>query len=328
MKKLIVGCALIACVAVSTARAQTIVATPALGQTFNDLQIRLAMFSLNSDGGEKPLNLSFSTGPITLGKAVNSTFSWTGKSCDGWGVSTAHEVIGDAAVTWRFEITPTRVVGDVVVFRLKWARFGSVKRPNEMSSIDANNAARMGTDDVELTLRPGESTVVDAVKIPEGAKTVHGAPCGTASLIRLSVDAYPSEPDEQRLVGADLWLVERLPNGTEAQRSQPLNLRGLPNHPISFYFDRLNEAKASLDIYGMVKSRPASDVMVLVLETRCRWQGPGSRSDVSGPQRSVKSEVQVKPSEIVEVQLPVLEDDAGPFAKRKFSIRIRVRQIR
>jgi hypothetical protein len=328
MKKTICGCALIACAAVSTAQAQTIVASTAQTQMFNDLQIRLVPFTLKSDGGEKPLDVSFSTGPITLGKPVNSTFSWTGKSCDGWMVSTAQDAADEASVAWRFEITPTRVVGDVVVFRLRWARFGSVKRQTEMFSFEANNNARMGTDDVELTLRPGESTVVDAVKVPEGAKTAHGAPCGNVASIRVSVEPYPSELDERRLVGAELWLIERLPNGTEAQRSQPLNLRGLPNHPISFYFDRLNEAKASLDIYGIVKSRPASDVMVLVLETRCRWHGPGGRSDFSGPQRSVKSEVQVKPSEIVEVQLPVLEDDAGPFAKRKFSIRIRVRQIR
>ena len=30
---------------------------------------------------------------------------------------------------------------------------------------------------------------------------------------------------------ADLWLVERLPNGSEAQRSQVLSVRGLPNRP-------------------------------------------------------------------------------------------------
>jgi len=51
-------------------------------------------------------------------------------------------------------------------------------------------------------------------------------------------------------------------------------------------------------------------------------------NNVSGPQRSVKSDIQVKPAETVEIRLPMLGDGAGPFAKRAFSIRIRARQLR
>jgi hypothetical protein len=36
----------------------------------------------------------------------------------------------------------------------------------------------------------------------------------------------------------------------------------------------------------------------------------------------------MKPSETVEIRLPPLGDDAGPFAKRALSIRIRARQLR
>ena len=54
---------------------------------------------------------------------------------------------------------------------------------------------------------------------------------------------------------ADLWLVERLSNGTEAQRSQPLSVRGLPNRPCSFYFDSIVDANVTLDIYGILISR-------------------------------------------------------------------------
>ena len=38
---------------------------------------------------------------------------------------------------------------------------------------------------------------------------------------------------------------------------------------------------------------------------------------------SVKSEVQLTPAEIVDVQLPAFDNDAGPFARRQFSLRIR-----
>jgi RNA polymerase sigma factor (sigma-70 family) len=134
------------------------------------------------------------------------------------------------------------------------------------------------------------------------------------------------EEDESRLVVADLWLVERLSNGTEAQRSQPLSVRGLPNRPFRFYFDGLVDANVTLDIYGTLMLRLESDAIAVSVETRCRW-APGSRN-FSGPQRSVRSDIQVKPAETVEIRLPTLGDDAGPFAKRGFSIRIRARQLR
>jgi hypothetical protein len=42
----------------------------------------------------------------------------------------------------------------------------------------------------------------------------------------------------------------------------------------------------------------------------------------------VKSQVRINASEIVEVQLPPFAKEAGPFANRTFSIRIRARQLR
>ena len=150
--------------------------------------------------------------------------------------------------------------------------------------------------------------------------------CGGRSSIRVSVDNYPWVEDERRLVVADVWLVERLSNGSEAQRSQPLSVRGLPNRASPFYFDSIVDAKVTLDIYGTLVSRLESGVIAVSVDTRCRW-APGSRN-VSGPQRSVKSDIKVKPAETVEIRLPMLGDEAGPFAKRAYSIRIRARQLR
>jgi hypothetical protein len=81
-----------------------------------------------------------------------------------------------------------------------------------------------------------------------------------------------------------------------------------------------------LDIYGTLVPHLASGTMAVSFETRCRWgrETPG----FMGPQRSVKSEVQVKPSEVVEVRLPKLGKEAEAFANRDFSIRIRTRQLR
>jgi len=216
------------------------------------------------------------------------------------------------------DVTPTRVVGDAVTFRLRWQMAGGRMQADRISLEFSEALPR--PDEIELTLRPGESWPVYTLR------NIAGYSCRGTSSIRVSVDNYPWEEDERRLVVADLWLVERLANGSEAQRSQPLSVRGLPNRPSAFYFDRIVDANVTLDIYGTLISRLESGVIAISVETRSRWV-PGSRNFI-GPQRSVKADIQVKPAETVEIRLPTLGDEAGPFAKRTYSIRIRARQLR
>jgi hypothetical protein len=302
-----------------------IVAGAASAQTFSDLQVRLGAFTLSKDGGDKPLGGWFSTGPVVIGKTATSTFSW-GDTCEAFAVSSDGSLRDDATTAWKIELTPIRVVKDAVTFRLRWVRVAALRQQLDQLKLDPGKAVGVPTDDVELTLRPGESWPVDSVAVPSGAKTVDGRPCGSTSSIRATVDNYPWEEDERRLVVADLWLVERLSNGTEAQRSQPLSVRGLPNRPFHFYFDSLVDGNAALDIYGILTSRLETGALAISVETRSRW-APGS-PNFSGPQRSVKSDIEVKPAETVDIRLPMLGDQAGPFGKRAFSIRLRARQLR
>ena len=284
-------------------------------QTPNDLQVRLGAYTSNSDGGEKPVGVWFGTGPVAIGKRVTSTFS-VGESCDAFSVSSDGSLREHATAAWRIDVTPTRVVGDAVTFRLRWQM--AAMRGDRMSLEFGDNFPR--PDEIELTLRPGESWPVYTLR------NIYRYSCAGTSSIRVSVDNYPWEEDERRLVVADLWLLERLSNGGETQRSQPLSVRGLPNRPSPFYFDGIVDANVTLDIYGTLISRLESGVIAVSVETRSRW-APGSRN-VSGPQRSVKSDIRVKPAETVEIRLPMLGDEAGPFAKRAYSIRIRARQLR
>jgi hypothetical protein len=295
-------------------------------QTFKDVQIRLGAYTTNNDGGEQPLGGWYSTGPVTIGSPATATFSW-GTNCEAFGISSAGELRDDATVAWRIELTPISVVGDAVTFRMRWTRASGLRQQLDRLSFD-EKSARPPSADAQLTLRPGESAPVDHVEIPAGAKTVDGRACGRTSSIRVSVDTYPQQGDERRLVAADLWMVERLPNGTDAQRSQPLSIRGLPNRPFPFYFDSIVDGNMTLDIYGDITARPGDGAMSVSVETRCRWSGAAASPAFSGPQRSVKSEVQVKPAETVEIRLPALGEAAGPFAKRALSIRIRTRQLR
>lgn len=286
-------------------------------QTPNDLQVRLGAYTSSTDGGDKPVGVWFSTGPVAIGKRVASTFS-VGDSCDAFSVSSDGSLREQATAAWKIDVTPTRVVGDAVTFRLRWQMAGNRMQGDRMSLEFTDAFPR--PDETELTLRPGESWAVYTLR------NISGYSCRGTSSIRVSVDNYPWEGDEHRLVVADLWLVERLSNGTEAQRSQPISVRGLPNRPSSFYFDSIVDGNVTLDIYGTLISRLETGVIAISVETLSRWV-PGSRY-FSGPQRSVKSEIQVKPAETVEIRLPLLGDEAGPFAKRAYSIRIRARQLR
>jgi hypothetical protein len=315
--RVIACCALIIHVAAGVARSQT----------FSDLQIQLGAYRLMPDGGEKPVGVWLSTGPVVIGRPVAGTFSF-GSTCNAFAVSSVRsEVREDATTAWHVEVTPVRVVRDAVTFRLRWVRVAALKQQLDQISFDSGKPARSPSEEIELTLRPGESWPVDSVRVPSGAKTVHGQTCGPTASIRVLVNTYPRNDEERRLVVADLWLVERLSNGTEAQRSEPLSIRGLPNRSFQFYFDSIVAANVPLDIFGTLVTRLESGAMAVSIETRCRWpRAPDS--NVTGPQRSVKSEIQVKPAEIVEIRLPRLDDDAGPFAKREFSIRIRMRQLR
>ena len=140
--------------------------------------------------------------------------------------------------------------------------------------------------------------------------------------LRVSVEYTPHESLERRLVGVDLWLIERVPGG--AERSQPLSVRGLPHREIPFYFDAITENALSLEVLGYVAASPDGDGLAVLLQTRSHL-GPAAfdwRDGKRAPTRYVDSRLQLKPGETVEVALPQLEGSAGPFAARRYAISV------
>jgi hypothetical protein len=167
---------------------------------------------------------------------------------------------------------------------------------------------------------------LDSVQVPSGAKAFTGRPCAvTAASLRVTVE-YPREEFDRRLVLADLWLVER--RSTGAERSQPLSIRGVPNRAIPFYFDSIVEGGAFLDVFGRIVARPDTGAIDVSIETRSRWGKVSDSEDGSGQGRPVESTIRLKPEEIVELQLPKVNDREGSFGNRVLSIRIRARQVR
>jgi hypothetical protein len=73
-----------------------------------------------------------------------------------------------------FEVTALRVVREAITFRLRWVRFAALRQQFTQVPLESSNAFRIPNEDLELTMRPGESAVVDTVRVSAGLKTMEG----------------------------------------------------------------------------------------------------------------------------------------------------------
>ncbi len=151
-------------------------------------------------------------------------------------------------------------------------------------------------------------------------------------MLRVGVSYWPRPIEDRRLVGTDMWLVERLQDGTE--RGQVLNLRGSFNRATPFYFDTVTDGGATLEFFGEFTLTTTVDRLTMKLEVRSRLIENGGASTALREgnlwrSRAIEPTVTFAPGEVIAVELPRLsESDSGAFADRTFSIRIRSRQIR
>lgn len=279
-------------------------------QTVDEVEIKVGTYELAANGAEKAQGGWRSTGPVTIGRSTVGVFSM--RDCGYFTIAAPPNSFEENTTTgWRVEVTPIKVVNHAVTFRLRWLR-----------AMDKGTGLTPASEDVEVTLRPGESRPLDSVPVAAStAKTVDGRPC-TTKAVSLRVEADFPDMD-RRLIGADVWLVERLPNGKE--QSQRQSLRGLPHRPIAFYFDGVADGTRRVDIFGRLVGDPGQGAMEMTVETVRARADPGQEGYQSA--RWFRSTLHVKPNEIVDVALPS-DDKAGGLVNRVFSIRIQAKQIR
>lgn len=279
-------------------------------QTLEEVHISVGGFELLAHGAEKASGVWFGTGPLIIGRPAVGVFSMWG--CGYFQATVPPNPFKEGATAgWRVEVTPTRVVNHAVTFRLRWVR-----------ALDKGSGPTPISEDVEVTLRPGESRPVDSVPVVQtAATTLDGRPCETkAASLRVVADF----PDfDRRLISVDVWLVERLSNGKE--QSQLQSVRGLPHRPIPYYFDGMPDGTKRLDIFGKLVAAPQQDSVEISLETIRAQAHPGQRGYQSA--RWFRSTLHMQPDEIVEVALPADEKTAAS-SNRAFSIRLRAKQIR
>jgi hypothetical protein len=293
----------------------SLLAAPAAAQTPGEVEVSIAGFELAANGAEKPAGVRFTTGPFGLktGEPASAMFSVTG--CGYFALRTGPPfTFADAATAgWRVEITPLKVVDHVVTFRLRWTR-----------ALDTSKTFEPPREDIELTLKPGESRPVDSVPVAmANVKTFDGKPCTTKTAsLRVSAD-FPDM--DHRLVAADLWLVEKLANGKE--RVQTQSVRGLFNRAIPFYFDTVTDGTNRVDIFGKLVADSSQGGFEVNIE--------GIRAvENQEPEwgywaaRWFRSTLHIKPDEVVDVALPPPDIPPGVLSDRSFSIRIKPKQIR
>jgi hypothetical protein len=305
---------------------QLIGAAVVRAQTAGDVEVAVGVVNVQTNGAEELAGGSFSTGPVSGKWSGGARFSV--RPCGAFTIEAKEEgAFADGATTgWRVHLTPLGMSAGAVKFRLQWTR-----------ALDTGREMSPKSEDIELTLRPGESRSLDSVVVPPDKNT--GRPCPITDNrgkqielsrvgLRVSVEYTPHESLERRLVGVDLWLIERTP--AAAERTQSMSVRGLPHRQMPFYFDAITEKEVSLEVSGHVAASPEGAAIAVQLQTR-NYLGPAVfdwRDGKRAATRYVDSRLQLKPGETVEVALPKREGSAGPFAARRYAIRIRARQLR
>jgi hypothetical protein len=220
---------------------------------------------------------------------------------------------------WTVDVTPVRISGSAATFKLKWVRTRHRQQPSTSPGAD-----------LEITLRPGQSLPLDMVSNPPPTNSME--PC--VSSLRVGVEYRPEPEADRRLLAVDMWLVERLPDGTE--RSQPQALRGVPNNGMPFYFDRITEGAFSFDLFGEVSVAAGTGQTAVSITLRNRVNMPLPPGIAARPADYYYIDVKrvtatLALEEVVSVVLP--QADANPEwrvpePKHSLSLRIRVRQLR
>lgn len=276
------------------------------GQSADDLRISVEGFQVETHGAEK--RSVGGSAAATIGTTAARMFSF--RDCRRFSIThPPARFEKEADVAWRVEVTPLRVVDHAVTFRLRWTR-------------EIDKAGERPGENVEVTLKPGESRPIDTVAIPPGTRDADGRPCEMQSAsLRVSVD-FPEM--DRRLIDADIWLVERLPGGQE--RSQQQSIRGLPHRPIPFFFDGIADGGARLDVFGELIARPGAGAIQVALKTAAARAHAGQ----SGYQaaRWFRSTLNIKPTDTIDVALTREGEKPPASAGRNLSIRLRVRQSR
>jgi hypothetical protein len=289
------------------------VAATASAQTTNEVRVSVELVSYAARGSETVSSrLTVGLPGSARAAAVGVLSASTCQDLIGPRGPAGTDVPNDAIDAWRVELIPltakpSRIPGHVWTFKLRWTRVVTDGKPSSVGN------------DVELTLAPGQSRMVETVPVgPAFGLTQARQPCSTlfeSVGLRLS----SSYALDDRLFAFDVWLVERRADGQE--RSQLQAVRGRVNEPIPFYFDRLD---TNVDVSGKITIDPYHEEWLVSVSTTRVLATGGQRTGIMGEGPAVP----LKPDEVVEIPLTAVSGVQVLPELQNLALRIRGRQLR
>ena len=291
-----------------------------------DMAIVVSGYQLTTNGPDRPGEVAMNAllTPAHLNKPVGvvfsvtdcGTFSMTRTPAGGESFTAAEwnsyvkniaGLVRSAVGGWRVAITPLRFSDRSVTFRVRWQRVLS--------------STGFQSEELELTLKLGESRPLDSILIPPHGGD--GKPCDVkAASLRVSLQ-FSSH--DRRLVGFDVWLVERLANGKE--ESQLQSVRGLPDHAVPFYFTSVTDGTNRYDFSGKVTTALGPEGITIEIEVMRALADPGSQSGYQAARWFRSTIRNIKPGETVAVDLAP-KGQGEDLQNRNFTLRIQAKQIR
>lgn len=271
-----------------------------------DLMVETEMHFSNRRGGRS----SGSWLPLVVGTPIRRITDSGPGNC-GFNAGDLRRLNPDAAVGWQVDATPVTITAGHAVVHIRWSR--EIERGKRTGSVP---------QETSVLLRPGDALRLDTVVMPTQEASCQN-PVAT-----LVVSLIAREPERQRVVSTDLWLVHRGADGKESAFHQ--NVRGRFYEQARFSFAGVKVGNFDLDVFGSLTPQPRSDGSIALELSTSRDVFSAGRSLLDSPNQAYFGQgvaaLVFKPDDVVAIEIPM-----KPWASSSgdvFTLRVRTKQIR
>ncbi len=270
-----------------------------------DLMVETEVHFSNRPGGRS----SGSWVPLVVGKPIRRLTD-SPNGC-GFRAGDINALNPDAAIGWQVDGTPVTITAGHAVVHLRWSR--EIERGRITGNIP---------QETTVLLRPGDQLRLDTVVMPTLPPNCQN-PVAT-----LVVSLKAREPERQRGVSTDLWLVRRGADGKESASHQ--NVQGPFYEKARFSFYGIKVGDFQLDVFGYLTPQPRPDGSIALELSTSRDVFSSGRSVLEGPNKAYfgqgVADVVFKPDDVVSIEIPMKPwtSSSGDM----FTLRVRTKQIR
>jgi hypothetical protein len=221
---------------------------------------------------------------------------------------------GQVAYGWQVRITPLRKQADKLVMRVEWQRMWN-----------GGVAAAGDHHDREFTLGNGATVMLDYLSAAPGPSGCDAIGMG----LQIGLSERRDDSAALSTLQTDLWLVHRLPDGTETSQHQTIRARVGDTTP--YYFDDVSIPAQNGPVAVTVSGQLAPTVADGHLSASLIIARDYSRSGTIGAPAvgggSATYAIEPKVGEVLSFDLP-MRAASNPVAGHSLSLRVTTIQIR